>query len=321
MATGTMPGDRSNMMLVAAIPLAAPAMVGDDASAIGTPAADARLAAVEGTLQAMDNALAHTAPARAHIGQELPHMTLFPAGTGRAGTGMDAAGAAILMDGAAALARKYGVWLCPGTWVDERNRHVTGLFNPDGTLVATQAQTHLGPGETYSPATELVLADTPFGPVGFLVGHDAWVPEVGRILSRRGAKLLLAPVSGREPYSKWDQIAGAWAQVQQNQVFAAESGWIGPGHSGRPAVLAPCEMTDGLTGFLAGYRDERPQLAADEATGGAAAIAVIDDAARRNVIAQYDILGLQNPALYERYLPGLYRSPAPGSGYPGGGRA
>lgn len=226
-------------------------------------------------------------------------LALFPAGTGIARDARE------FLAEMAAAARAHGVWLCPGTWLDEAGHHVTGLFAPDGSLVATQAQTHLAPGETYAPGTDLALADTPFGPVGFLAGHDAWVPEVGRILSRRGARLLLAPVTGAAPYTEWDQIAGTWSQVQQNQVFAAEAGWIGPGYSGRPAVMAPCEMTDGLTGFLA-----RPDASP--------AIATLDETARLAVIEKYDILGLQNPSLYERYLPRLYRQPAANSGYRGG---
>lgn len=286
-----MTGDGRTKLLVAAIPLPAPDAAGD-------------------RLSAMSAALERVVPTMA-ADPDIPRLALFPAGTGVA----DGAAASFL-DSAATVARTHGIWLCPGTWVDERNRHVTGLFAPDGALVATQAQTHLAPGETYTPDTDLTLADTPFGPVGFLVGRDASVPEVGRILARRGATLLLALVTGREPYSKWDQIAGTWAQVQQNQVFAAEAGLVGPGYSGRPAVMAPCEMTDGLTGYLAGYADD----SADPPAAGPA-MAVLDDDARLAVKKQYDILGLQNPALYERYLPRLYRSPAPGSGYAGGGQA
>lgn len=239
-----------------------------------------------------------------------PTVALFPAGTGPGAQAdpeaSDDGAAASFLEQSAALAKKRGVWLCPGTWCDDGGRHVTGLIAPDGTIVATQAQTHLAPGETFTPGTDLTIADTPFGPVGFLVGHDAWVPEVGRILARRGVRLLLAPVSARAPYTEWDQICGTWAQVQQNQVFAAEAGWTGPGFGGRPAVMAPCEMTDGLTGYLA-----RPD--------SGPAVATLHEADRLAVKRNYDILGLQNPALYRRYLPGLYRRPAAGSGYPGSG--
>lgn len=265
-------------MKVAAIPLSQPAAA-DHATAM----ADA-LAAIAPSLTAGDGA----------------GLALFPAGTG---TNTDAA---TFKAAAAELARAHGVWLCPGTWLDDDGHHVSGIFRPDGTVAAVQPQTHLAPGERYVPGAQLELAETPWGSIGMLVGRDAWVPEVARILTRLGARLLLAPVAGRDPYSEWDQIAGTWAQVQQNQVFAAEAGWVGDGHSGRAAVMAPCEMTDGLTGYLA-RPDDGP------------AVAALDETGRQAVLQSYDILGLQNPELYRRYLPALYRKPAAGSGYPAGG--
>ena len=202
------------------------------------------------------------------------------------------------------LARSAGVYLLSGTTLVAEGsgaRHEAWLFAPDGTLVGVQAQTHLTPHERAGglvPGDDLTVVSTPVGEIGILVQTDLWIPEACRILALRGANLLLAPVAVPAPYPEAHQVRGLWQQVQQNQVFGVECGLtgelLGVRYQARPAVCAPCEMTDDESGWLARGVDGRPLSA------------VLDYPALQGVVDHYDIFARFNHPLYERYLPAVY---------------
>jgi predicted amidohydrolase len=58
---------------------------------------------------------------------------------------------------------------------------------------------------------------------GLVVGNDARHPEVGRIMALQGADLLLHSGAIEGDQTCWQQAAGMWAQVQQNQFFTVEA--------------------------------------------------------------------------------------------------
>jgi predicted amidohydrolase len=203
----------------------------------------------------------------------------------------------------AALARKHKVHLVSGTILeiaeDGLLYHSAHLFSPEGALLGLQRQTHLSRTEKdfgFSRGVEVNVFSTPIGKLGIVVGADAWYPEVGRILALQGAEIVChcgAALSGSHPVQ---QLAGMWAQVQQNQFFCVESQLAtdiaGTTFGAQSAIHAPCEMTDGKTGFLA--RDE---------SGAGVLRAILDQQARHAVIDAYPILKHLNPDAYRRYPP------------------
>lgn len=227
---------------------------------------------------------------------------------------------AILNDAGARIAADIGVYTVTGPSLELAGGEryiVARLWGPDGSLVGVQRQTHLSRFERehgLARGDEITLFDIDGISLGVVVGNDAWHPEVGRIMALRGVDLVAAVGvgvaagetmpkeitpngAGRNTWApsvalRWGAIDALWAQVQENQFWAVASG----SHS---VVLAPCEITAGMTGYLSCGRavnDGQPSFAVGE----------LDDDARDRLIAHYPLLGLLNPVAYRRYLPALY---------------
>ncbi len=185
---------------------------------------------------------------------------------------------------------------------------------------------------------ELHLFDLAGTKAGLMVGVDAFHPEVARIFALQGADLIAhsgalsagsgnrtqpagAPVHaeltgtsaqaeltgssahGRPTAVSVDvQPAGMWAQVQQNQFWAVESQLKGSicdrTFGGDCAVIGPCEVTPGSTGYLDREDTERPFAVAELVEGD-----------RDRIRSDYPLLRLLHPHAY-RVLPGLYRQGA-----------
>jgi predicted amidohydrolase len=159
---------------------------------------------------------------------------------------------------AARAARSAHMYLVPGSVLVPDGpgfMEWTGLFAPNGELIGEHAATQPDPD-----LPDLVLGqrlhplDTPFGTIGLLVGRDAEVPDVARILTLQGARLLIAPRAPAAPYSSTQAMAGLWQAAQQNQVFGVESGLagaaLGGARDGKAGVVAPAELNPEQSGFL-----------------------------------------------------------------------
>jgi predicted amidohydrolase len=210
------------------------------------------------------------------------------------------------------LARENGLYLVAGTTVEEKGGlfyQTAYCFNPKGELCGKQRQTHLSREERalgFSRGEELCLVDLVGLKMGLIVGTDARHSEIGRILALEGAALVAhtgALVDGLESKT---QLAGIWAQVQQNQFWAVEAQLNGTicerSFQGQCAIIGPCEVTPDLTGYLAQASDENPD-----------AIAELVEADRQEIQRSYPLLRLLQPKAYEGLLPELYGS-TPGTG-------
>lgn len=171
------------------------------------------------------------------------------------------------------MAQQFGIYLVPGSTLvpSEHERgflHISLLVDPDGTVVGQTAQTHI-PGREAAwgmmAGVDLPVWNAGGVRLGLMVGSDAWYPEVGRILALQGALLLVAPTVVPAPYSRWQQLAGPWQQVQNCQVYGIEASLAGSVagtlYGGRAAVFAPRALTPDGSGFLArGDKVDRASL-------------------------------------------------------------
>jgi predicted amidohydrolase len=95
------------------------------------------------------------------------------------------------------------------------------------------------------------------------------VPDVARILTLQGARLLVAPRAPVAPYSAMQAMAALWQTTQQNQVFGLESGLagmaLGRARDGKAGAVAPAELSPAQSGFLGrpGYYIGDEALTAD----------------------------------------------------------
>lgn len=196
-----------------------------------------------------------------------------------------------------ALAEETGVYLLAGTILecDQGCFYQTAyLFNPQGEICGSQRQTHLNREERQlglSRGIELAPVSIEGLSAGIVIGTDCRHPETGRILALQGADVLLHPGSMEAGFNCWPQAAGMWAQVQQNQCWAVEAqlcAAIGNRKfAAESAIIGPCEITDGLSGYLA-----------RAAVGTPAVTAALDQEARGKIKESFPILDLLNPKAY-----------------------
>lgn len=102
------------------------------------------------------------------------------------------------------------------------------VFESDGTLLGTARKMHIpdGPGyhEKYyfTPGdTEYPVFRTSLGAIGVATCWDQWFPEVARILTLRGAELIVYPTAiGNEPQHPGYDNHGPWQTVMRGHAVA-----------------------------------------------------------------------------------------------------
>jgi len=114
--------------------------------------------------------------------------------------------AAETLDALRAAAAEHGVWLVVSL-VEQSHEafHSTAyLISDAGDIAATYRKAHLSEAEREwaEPGDELVVADTPIGRIGLMIGNEVWLPEVARILALRGAEIIAHPAD-------WERIEAA----------------------------------------------------------------------------------------------------------------
>jgi predicted amidohydrolase len=203
----------------------------------------------------------------------------------------------IYLDLHAKLARHLGIYLVPGSYFESKGSHhyhSSCCFDRQGNILAVQCQTHLTREERecgLARGSEFNLFDLGDMKAGLIIGNDARHPEAGRNLALRGADIIICCGALETGFNCWPQVAGIWAQVQQNQFWAVEAqlcgSLAGRSFGATPAVHGPCEITPGQSGFLARKYPHSVFATAD-----------LDEPARKTLKKQYPLLELLNPAAY-----------------------
>lgn len=100
-------------------------------------------------------------------------------------------------------AKAHGVWVAASLMEEEGASLYSTLFLVDdsGEIHSRYRKAHLSEAERAwaTPGHEFVVADTPLGQLGLMIGNEIWLPEVARILSLRGAELIIHPVDWNRP--------------------------------------------------------------------------------------------------------------------------
>lgn len=157
------------------------------------------------------------------------------------------------------LARTCNIWLVAGSIIERmanQNRHANTscLIDPEGQLQATYRKIHLFdcdvPGaalhesKTIAPGEEIVLTEAASTPLGLSICYDLRFPELFRILTLRGARIIVLPAAFTERTGRdhWEILLRA--RAIENQVFlvaANQLGKSGPGLQwyGRSMIVDP----------------------------------------------------------------------------------
>jgi predicted amidohydrolase len=149
----------------------------------------------------------------------------------------------------AGLARRHAITLLLGSFPeaipgDSRVYNTCVVLGPDGQRIAHYRKMHLFdidlPGmeslkesKAVAPGTEIVVAQTEFGPLGLSICYDVRFPELYRELARRGARTLAVPSAFTERTGKdhWELLLRA--RAVENLAYVVAPAQVGTHAKGR----------------------------------------------------------------------------------------
>jgi len=156
-----------------------------------------------------------------------------------------------------ALAKKYGIWLLPGSIFESRNDKIyntASVINPNGEIVNRYSK--MFPFYPYevgvTPGSEFCVFDVPdVGRFGVSICYDMWFPETIRTLAVMGAEVILHPtLTGTIDREIELSIVRSMAAI--NQCFFFDVNGLEAGGSGCSIVCGP----DGRVLYEAGGNEE-----------------------------------------------------------------
>ncbi|TVR41877.1 MAG: carbon-nitrogen hydrolase family protein [Cryomorphaceae bacterium] len=142
------------------------------------------------------------------------------------------------------LAKKYNIWLIPGTMFQEKNDKIyntASVINPDGEVIGRYDK--MFPFYPYEvgvePGSEFLIFDIPdVGRFGLSICYDMWFPETSRTLAVNGVEVILHPtLTGT--IDRDVELAMVQATAATNQCFFFDINGLGDGGTGRSIVCGP----------------------------------------------------------------------------------
>ena len=102
------------------------------------------------------------------------------------------------------------------------------LIGPDGKAAANYRKLHLTKGEmkVFTAGNEAVVADTEIGKIGLMICWDLAFPELSRILTLKGAEIILVPAAWDTPWADPFR-AFSKSRALDNTVFLATCNHVG----------------------------------------------------------------------------------------------
>ena len=176
----------------------------------GTPVKPLRVAvlqtswyhATEWTLRRIGMQIDYAAKKGAQLGV-FPELCVHKRGSIEEDPAAAAALAKEALEVATKAAAEAGIWVAISLVERDGDSFYSTVFLIDstGTVHDTYRKVHLSEDERRwaSAGDRFVVADTPLGRLGLMSGNEVWLPEVTRILSLRGAEVILHPADWDRP--------------------------------------------------------------------------------------------------------------------------
>ena len=143
-----------------------------------------------------------------------------------------------------AWAKKYGIWLLPGSMferVGDKVYNTATVISPDGEIVGRYRK--MFPFRPYEAevesGTEFLVWDVPgVGRFGISICYDLWFPETARTMAAMGAEVILHPtLTGT--IDRDVELAIVRASAAQNQCFVFGINGFGDCGNGRSIIVGP----------------------------------------------------------------------------------
>lgn len=149
-----------------------------------------------------------------------------------------------LEDEFAAMAKKHGIWLLPGSVFEKKNNNIYNtalVFNPDGELIGRYRKMFpfLPYEEGVTGGQDFFAFDVPeVGRFGVSICYDMWFPETTRTLAAMGCEVILHPtLTGTIDREIELSIVQATAAI--NQCFVFDFNGLYSGGNGHSIVCGP----------------------------------------------------------------------------------
>lgn len=148
------------------------------------------------------------------------------------------------------LAREHGVSIAAGSHLIEAAGKLfnTGhLFTPEGE-VCEQRKCHLVPIETAwaTPGDSIQVFETRKAKVAIPICYDLEFPETCRLMTLKGADILLCPSATLDEQGYWRVRHCGHARCVENQVYVVHSSLVGSLDGiplwGMSSILTPCDV-------------------------------------------------------------------------------
>ncbi len=142
------------------------------------------------------------------------------------------------------LARKYNIWLIPGTMFQTKGEKIyntASVINPDGEVIGRYDK--MFPFYPYElgvePGSEFLIFDVPdVGRFGISICYDMWFPETSRTLAVNGVEVILHPtLTGT--IDRDVELAMVQATAATNQCYFFDINGLDDGGTGRSLVCGP----------------------------------------------------------------------------------
>lgn len=163
--------------------------------------------------------IAHAAAQGATLGV-LPELFCFKPGEVAADPAAAAVVSERVLETICSAAKEHSLWVVVNLVEesDEGAHHSTAyLIDHSGTVVFRYRKTHLDHADLQwaRPGDDIEVAHTEIGAIGMMIGSEVWVPEVMRLLTLRGAEVVVHPAN-------WDRREApemaATERTEENRV-------------------------------------------------------------------------------------------------------
>ncbi|MFB0534302.1 MAG: carbon-nitrogen hydrolase family protein [Anaerolineae bacterium] len=219
----------------------------------------------------------------------------------------------------AQAARNLGVHVVLPTYERAPERGVVYnsavLINPKGEIVGVYRKTHLFPTERLSgpstghrgelvepsgrggwstPGTEAPVFETELGTIGMIICYDGDFPELARVLTIKGAEVIVRPAALLRSFEIWEMTNRA--RAYDNHVYMVACNAIGPDAGGN-YYFGHSQIVSPIAQVLAQARGTEEIIAAEldpdpikYVTYGAKSPMIFDHLQDRNLAAYEGIL-------------------------------
>ena len=121
----------------------------------------------------------------------------------------------------AKLAKQYGAYVVPWDYelCDGKTYNTSYILDRGGNEIGRYRKVHPAFGETVFPGNDFPVFDLDFGKVGIMICFDNYYAECARILSLRGAELILYPLYGDTLIPQWEMKTKV--RAIDNSVYVA----------------------------------------------------------------------------------------------------